>query len=91
MVELEKYFIQRDKNNQQGIEYLQISSTDNAYLYKKIDLTNNQTSYLTFKRIEDNIIDRVKFPQNHNFEEWAFEYAILNNAIVKFVELNCNK
>lgn len=89
MKELEKYFIQRNKDNQKGIEYTQMIFTDYAYLYKKCDLESNQTTFLTFKRIEDSIIGRVKFPQDHDLAKWAFEYQILQNALDRFRELNC--
>jgi len=84
MKELQKEFIGIGAVS--GFKFTQLKS-GNAYIYK-VEIPTGQIHYEVFKRVENARFNCISYPGENSFGLWAFTKKTIEEAELKFNELN---
>lgn len=69
-----------------GYEFMQISSTDRAFLYEVAG--SNGKHYEVFKKRVNARFGNVSYPKSKSFGVWAWTFQSIGRAKMKYNELN---
>ena len=71
-----------------GYHFRLMRMTNRAFLYEVS--SGSRKHYEAFKRIINKRYARVSYPTSKGFGIWAWTYMLLDEALVKFNDLNSN-